>query len=46
MPGMMEVKVGEAGFNSLGLLEFLQGARFGLNSQGDLMILVSRGKEC
>lgn len=46
MPGMMEVKVREAGCNGLGLLEFLHGAGFGLNSQGDLMILISRGKEC
>lgn len=43
--GMMEVKVREAGCNGLGLLEFLHGAGFGLNSQGDLMILISRGKE-
>lgn len=45
MLGMMEVKVREAGCNSLGLLEFLHGAGFGLNSQGDLMVLTSRGKE-
>lgn len=45
MLGMMEVKVREAGCKGMGLLEFLHGAGFGLNSQGDLMILTSRGKE-
>lgn len=35
--GMVEVKVGEGGCSDLGLLEFLRGARFGLNIKGDMV---------
>lgn len=41
--GMVEVKVGEGGCRGLGLLEFLHGARFGLNSKGEVVTHMSRG---